>query len=93
MHAGNCTPTFHACQLRDSGNPLLDYDSQSGIAMQTSDAAQGGDGQEGRHVEHHVCASDAADVALLNVRADCRVRLCDASMSRLRPPSQAGYGG
>lgn len=35
--------------------------------MQTSDAAQGGDGQEGRHVEHHVCACDAADVALVNV--------------------------
>ena len=39
------------------------------IALQTSDAAQGGDGQEGRHVEHHVCATDAADVALVNVRA------------------------
>lgn len=39
------------------------------IALQTSDAAQGGDGQEGRHVEHDVCAPHAADVALVNVRA------------------------
>jgi hypothetical protein len=61
-----------SAQLRYSGNPLLDYVTLTilaYIAMQTSDAAQGGDGQEGRHVEHHVCAPDAADVALVNVRA------------------------